>query len=191
MGGMIPTIAAYLAETTKSPGTPGILGPLIAWWICNSNKRNPIGGWLQYFYWTLYGGFLISLLFLAMNSSSYFPEYSGSARDYVLFLASSVPSTVMLFVQVIVGTFLLCIRTAEMLKLLKWTLGLSTVVAVTGIVLDYFYNPVNIAFGSLTLVSEFCWLLYFNRSVRVKHVFEQNNWEVAVLRIYPLKPSAS
>jgi hypothetical protein len=188
MDAMIPTIASYLAETTKTPGTPGLAGPLIAWWICNSNKRSPIGGWLQYFYWTLYGGFLISLALLAMNSNSYIPESSGSTQNYLLFLSSAVPTVVLLFVQVIVGTFLLCVRTPEMLKLFRWTLGLSCVAAATGVVIDYFYNPVNMAFGSLTLISDFCWLLYFLRSVRVKHIFLHDDWGVAVLSMYPPKP---
>ena len=33
-------------------------GYLIAWWICNGRKRNPIGGWLLFFYWGVYSSLL-------------------------------------------------------------------------------------------------------------------------------------
>ena len=67
-------------------------GDLIAWWICNGRKRNPIGGWLLYFYWQLYAGLLMSAVFFASNIQSYIPENFESATTYWLFLLSAVPS---------------------------------------------------------------------------------------------------
>lgn len=187
----ITALALFAADTTKTtPGVPGI-GALLAWWICDRNKRNPIGGWLQYFYWTLYGGFLFSLVLLWMNSTSYIPEYSGDSKAYSLFLASVVPGLVLLFIQVIVGTFLLTVRTAEMLRLFRWIMGLSVAASIIGIVLDNFYNPDNIAFGVIALISDFCWWIYFIRSVRVKHVFQFDDWDIAVQSIYPPKQGAA
>lgn len=186
----VSTLVCYAADTARNPGGAG-LGALIAWWICARNKRNPIGGWLMYFYWSLYGGFLISLLLLAVNVNSYIPEYSGNTRNYLLFLLSAGPTVVLMFIQVIVGTFLLSARTPEVLRLLRWTLGVSAAAAAIGIAIDVFYNPENIGFGALALISDFCWFLYFLRSTRVKHVFELQDWAVAVSTIYPLKAPAS
>jgi len=187
---IIPTIAMILTESSKSPTFPGI-GGLLAWWVCDRNKRNPIGGWLQYFYWNLYGGALVSLAFIAMQTNSYIPEYVGDTKVYLLFLCSVAPGVVMLFIQVVAGTFLLMVRTPEMLRLFKWLIGTSAIVGFIGIGLDTLYNPDNIPLAAIGLVADCLWLLYFFRSKRVKHVFQANDWEAAVVNIYPPKADAT
>ncbi len=59
-------------STQYTPTFPG--GILLAWLICNGAKRNPIGGWLLFFYWQLYAGILMTAFFFAMNIQSYIPE---------------------------------------------------------------------------------------------------------------------
>src|SRR5580658_6597383 len=109
--------AVFAAGSTSSPNSPTFSpGFLIAWLICNGRKRSPIGGWLFFFYWQLYSGLLISAAFFAMNLQSYVPENFDNSRQFVLFLASSVPGLVLFAIKCAVGTLLLSARTWDMLK---------------------------------------------------------------------------
>jgi hypothetical protein len=162
-------------------------GYLIAWWICNGRKRNPIGGWLLYFYWQLYAGLLMSSVFFVVNIQSYIPENFESTSTYSLFLLSAVPSLLLLVVKCAVATLLLQARTWDMLKLLRWIMiaDLAADIIATGI--DGAYFPDNMAITLLALLSDLIWLGYLFRSNRVKHIFLTHDWEHAVQSIHPQK----
>lgn len=160
---------------------------LIAWLICNGAKRNQIGGWLLFFYWQLYGGFLITIALFCVNIQSYIPENFGSTDKYLLFLASTVPVLFLLLAQTAVGTILLSARTWDLLKLLRWIIAAELVAALASTAIDANYYPDNTALNFLTIVPEALWLAYLFRSARVKHVFKLHDWETAVNSIYPAK----
>jgi len=143
----------------------------------------------MFFYWQMYGGLLVALLFFALNIQSYVPENFDSTRQFALFLASVLPGLILLFVQGAVATFLLSVRTWDMVNLLRWVIIADLAFTVLGTAIDARYFPENVGFGVLSLVSTSIWLAYFFRSKRVKHVFHLHDWEAAVDVIYPSKPS--
>ena len=83
IGGSAVPLALFAAGSS-SPNSPTFSpGFLIAGFICNGRKRNPIGGWLFFFYWQLYSGLLLSAVFFATNIQSY--ENFESTRLFALF----------------------------------------------------------------------------------------------------------
>ena len=171
--------------------TPMLPGGIIAWIICNGRKRNPIGGWLLFYYWQLWSGLLITAAFFATNIQSYVPENFDTGLLFGRFLASTVPVLLLLLVQLVVATMLLSFRTPDMLRLLRWTLVAQAVAVAMGAAIDAKYYPDNIVFSVLALIQETLWMLYFFKSTRVRHVFDSQDWDIAVHAIYPLKPKLS
>lgn len=186
-------IAALLAVGTSTTNsyTPSLPGGLIAWAVCNGRKRQQIGGWLLFYYWQLYSGAVMTVLFLAMGFQSYVPESYDDPGKYHLFLASSVPVLVFFCVQLAVGTMLISVRTWDMLKLLRWTICAELVAALIGAVIDANYFPDSLPFDFFTIVPGILWLAYFFRSQRVGHVFKSHDWDTAVNVIYPPKVSVA
>ena len=162
-------------------------GFLIAWWICNGRKRNPIGGWLLFFYWQLYSGLFLNAVLFAANIQSYVPENFDSPSKFALFIAGTVPGLLLFVVKCAVATLLLSARTWDMLKLLRWVMvaEFSADVLATGI--DAAYFPDNLALNFLTIIPGLIWLAYVFRSTRVQHIFYLHDWDVAVNSFHPLK----
>lgn len=184
-------VAALLLQASSDrthPFTPSPIGILLAWWICNRNKRNPIGGWLMFYYCQVYGGILVTLFMFALNFQSYVPENFESSSRFALFLASVLPVLVLVFVQAAVATFLLSVRTSDMIKLLRWVMMAFVGFALAGTVIDAFYFPENTRFSLMSLVPATIWLAYFFQSKRVQHVFMRHDWDTAVEKMYPSKP---
>jgi hypothetical protein len=181
-------LALFAAASGGSQYSPTFSpGYLFAWWICNGRKRNQIGGWLLYFYWQLYAGLFLSAVFFATNIQSYIPENFTSTTTFALFLASSLPSLLLLVMKCAVATLLLQARTWDMLKLLRWIMVADVSAGVLATAIDSAYFPDNVAITSLALVADLIWLVYLFRSSRVQHVFLSHDWEMAVESIHPLK----
>jgi len=132
-------LAVFASSGTQS--TPMLPGGIVAWIICNGRKRNPIGGWLLFYYWQLWSGLVLSAAFFAMNIQSYVPENFDNEKLFAIFLASSVSTLLVLLIQVVVATMLLSFRTPDMLSLLRWTLVVSVVAFASGIAIDAKYYP--------------------------------------------------
>lgn len=187
------TILGLLAfSTANSQYTPSYgPGALIAWWICHSNRRSPIGGWLLYYFWQLYGGIAITAAFLFVNIESYVPENFANTRMYLLFLASVVPVIIASFAQMIAATFLLIVRSPEMLRLVKILIAVEFGTSVVGLAIEAMYYPDNLFLSAIGTVNCLLWLAYFYRSSRVQYVFCSRDWDSAVKLIYPEKARAA
>lgn len=184
---VVGVLLLQAASTETKPFTPAPLGILLAWYVCSRHKRDPIGGWLMFFYWQVYGGVLITLLFLALNIQSYVPENFDNSSHFELFIYSVVPGLVLTFIQCAVSTFMLTARTWAMLKLLRWVMIADIVFAILAIGIDAKYFPDNAPFGLLGAISTLIWLVYLFRSKRVRHVFYSHDWDTAVEAMYPSK----
>ena len=186
----ISHLALYLASNSEF--TPVFPGGIVAWFICNARKRSAFGGWLLFFYWQLYSGMIMTVIFFSINFQSYVPENFESHRQFYWFVASTVPTIVILALQVAVGTILISVKTWDLLQLLRWLFVAQLVVMIAGIVIDANYFPDNLTIGIITgLIPETAWMAYLFTSERVKHVFQTHDWETAVEKIYPTPGSLS
>jgi hypothetical protein len=182
-------IALFVATTSTNQYTPSFPGGLVAWWICNGRKRQQIGGWLLFYYWQLYSGTVMTIIFLAMGIQSYVPESFDDPTKYHLFLLSTVPNLLVLFLEVAVATILVSVRTWDILRLLRSLMMVSLITAAVGTTIDIKYFPNNLGFDALIITPACLWLAYFFASKRAKHVFMTHDWDVVVDRIYPLEPT--
>src|SRR5664280_1407768 len=115
---LVALIAA--AGSDSKNYTPSLPGGLIAWIICNSRKRQQIGGWLLFYYWQIYSGVLMTILFFVLAFQAYVPESYDDPTKFRLFLASAVPVLVLFAMQIAVATMLISVRTWDLLRLLRW-----------------------------------------------------------------------
>lgn len=164
---------------------PGLPGGIIAWIICYKQRKSQIGGWLLFFFWQLYGGILMTVIFFVSGFNSYVPESYNDARTYHLFLISAVPQIVIFLMQLAVGTMLLSVRTWDMLKLMRFTVLAATIWFWVSVLIDSRAFPESAALDVFSGLISTVWTLYLFRSKRVRHVFQMHDWDTAVERIYP------
>jgi hypothetical protein len=177
------TLLMALALVSNRPKTPALpIGLLIVWWICARRKQHAIGGWLAYYYYQLYVGILISVGMIAgITIQSYVPEYfSGDHKTYVLFLLSALPILILTVFEAVVATFLMALKTWDLVQLLRKVLIALVAAQLIGLVIDIRYFPDNIPLSLLAFVSTVLWTGYFYRSKRVHRVFESHDWGAAV-----------
>jgi hypothetical protein len=190
----VPLFLFAASSSTNNTTTPSI-GGLIAWWVCNARKRKPIGGWLMFFYWQLYGGLLVTVIFFLIGIEAYVPENAADGKTFVLLMVSMLLPVVLYVVKTLIATLCLCARTWDMLQLLRWVIIGELVLGVIGLGVDTGFFPDRVSAG-LTLfglVQDVCWLVYLFKADRVRHVFRSHDWDIAVNVIHPpkLKPLTS
>jgi hypothetical protein len=142
---------------------------------------------LLFYYWQLYSGALVSIIFFVVAFQSYVPESYDDPNRYYLFLASIVPTLVLFAVQLAVATMLVSVRTWDLIRLLRWVMIGELVADALGLIIDLNYFAESLPFDLLTIVPATIWLAYFFKSRRVMHVFKLHDWETAVKVIYPPK----
>jgi hypothetical protein len=179
----ITVILADSNSSTYTPSFPG--GGIIAWLICYSQRKKPIGGFLMFYYWSLYAGIFVSLLLFGANLQSYVPESFEDEKLYHSFLLSVVPLLIVYFMQVIVASLMLRVRSWGMLKLLRGLLLAELACALIEVAIHMVHFEDNLPLDAYTVVCTMIWVTYFFISKRVSHVFELNDWEIAVDTFYP------
>ncbi len=188
VGYILALIAASSNQYT--PSFPG--GGIIAWIVCYRKRRDEIGGWLMLYYWQLYGGLILTIIFFAIAFQSYVPESFDDPGRYHMFLLSIVPTLVLLGLEIAIASIMLSVRSWDLVVLLRYTMAAALIAAFAGVWIDVKFFPDNLGFDALTIVPAIIWLLYFSLSSRVAHVFKTHDWDIAVEAIYPtpdMKPT--
>jgi hypothetical protein len=173
--------AAFVLVTDQQNPAPVLpLGWLVMWWICARRKKDPIGGWLAYYYYQLYVGIIFSVILVAgVSIHNYVPEYfSGETQRFLLFLLSSLPAIILAVFEAGVATFLLVLKTWDLVELLRNVLIAQAVAQGIGLIVDAKYFPDNVPLSLLSFVPSVLWVGYFFRSDRVRRVFKTHDWEV-------------
>jgi hypothetical protein len=92
---------------------------------------------------------------------------------------SAVPGLLLLFFEVAAASYLLALKTWDLVVLLRRVLIASALAEAVGLVVDAKYFPDNVALGMLSFVPHLLWIGYFYRSERVKRVFKTHDWQPA------------
>mgnify|MGYP005854213751 CR=1 FL=1 len=164
----------------------------ITWWICNSRKRKPIGGWLLYYYMQLFIGTAFSILMTLISIGTLaenlnVANWGNETMQYFLFVVSFVPSNILLIAELVFGSMLLSkkFRNRKFYNFLRIIIAASFVFGLIGFIIDSSYWPENIAFDILEMIGSAFWFLYFTFSKRVKMVIVENKWNPDIM--YPPK----
>jgi hypothetical protein len=179
-------LLAQSDSSSSSKTTSGGGGALIAYLICNSQKRRPIGGWLLYFYIQLYFGALLSIFILLGAIKNFDPSLWEDKALYSLYLFSTIPSYLAILAEVIVGSMLIAnrFRNRQTVTWLKIVLAASFLFSILGMTIDYYHWQENSTMDFLMALMSLLWLFYFIKSLRVRLVLTENNWDPSI--IYPL-----
>ncbi|GBE06009.1 hypothetical protein BMS3Abin10_01651 [bacterium BMS3Abin10] len=157
-------------------------GGLLIWLICFWKRKNPIGGWLLYYFITLFVGFFISIaLTLAPdNLSNFNPMLWDDKIMYFFFIVTTVPSDALLLAQIVLTYYLLSSvrRDWKHILILRNILLAEIILSLVSIPIDMNYWPDtgSAFFSGYALVVSSIWYFYFKKSVRVEYVFKHKNW---------------
>jgi len=145
-----------------------------------------MGGWLLFFYWQLYSGVIMTIVFFCINFQSYVPENFDDQAKYYWFLASVLPSFVIFALELAVATTLISVRTWDLLCLLRGLVLAQWVAGIVSAIIDIKFFPDNLLLELIfTLIPFGCWSAHFFVSRRVEHVFRQHDWDEFVETLYP------
>jgi hypothetical protein len=170
----------------NSPNTYLLIALLVCATLAFLRRREPIGGWLFYFFFALYAGiaivpFTIEASLRLLNSNNW-----PVKTQYAWYLVGTVPLEALHLATVIAATSMLIARTERRLKILRMVIFLTLIAAVICGTLMVFHPPLEtLALPNFTgALSALFWTLYFLDSVRVKRVFITHDWN----EYPPLKP---
>ena len=111
-----PVLASTAAQTKSNPTPPLAVVVGIIRYLA---RKQPIGGWLLYYYISLYSGVALSLAILAGTIQNYSPERWQSTELYALAIASTALGQLTLIAQAVVATILLKRQEWKWVKLLR------------------------------------------------------------------------
>ena len=170
-------VAASTANASPLPSFP-FGGGLIWWIICSRRKQQSIGGWLLFYYWQIFSGAALSaILWVSVGYSAYMPEAYNKATDHWLFVISSAPAILLLFVHAAAALMLLCVRTWDALILLRKIVLCQVAFQWAAVAIDTWKFPNNLPLEAIGTVQMTLWLIYLFQSERVERVFKYDNWE--------------
>jgi len=155
------SIFAQSNTSTTSTTTPPIW-LLILYRICNSQKHKAIGGWLLFYYITLFGSVTFSLIELFSSLGNY---------DFGSLLYIFAMITQLVFACILLSKKF---RNHKFYNYLKITLIITLVVKVIIILIDISSYPDFIRLDTIQTLWWWALLLYFLYSKRVKMVFIDN-----------------
>jgi hypothetical protein len=142
-------------------------------------KREPIGGWLMFFYYQLYAGTLVSAIILSRTYHAYtLRPWSNEAR-HILFVVAAVPRMVGFLIVASVASILLAKRNLMWLERLRFVFAIELLFMSISLVIDFvsFRSAFQVNFGQFAVFV--AWFGYFYGSHRVHRVFVTRDWPSA------------
>ena len=182
----LPVLAFHVASDS-SLGVTALSSPLsiVAWIIAYVRKREEIGGWLLYYFWSLYLGAALSLTFFAITFHDNVPEFWESPSRYHWHLAALVPVLVIFALQLAVATMLVSVRTPDMFRLFRWLQVGHLLFSVLAVIIETKFFPQKAPSGFVAAGAQTIWTAYLFMSRRVRSVFLTQNWQQTSSAWYP------
>jgi len=164
-------------SAVKSVRSLWSLWSLIVIILCVARRKKEIGGWLLYYYVQLYSGAIFSIILLMFSSQNYLPATWGGATGlYFLFLLSTIPNIMILFIELIYAERLRKSRNFVHIRPLRIVLWFHLGFAVLGLLIDLMAFQDNVPLAVIGLIFPTIWLPYFYYSKRVNKVFRTHDW---------------
>ncbi len=168
---------SFLALLQASNSAPLVNGnglALIAAAIAFFCRKQPIGGWLLYFFCQVFLG--LTLIALTTYWGRYTPGAWSDPADYFLFVISSLSRDLALIAIAAVSVALVRSRDWSLVAALKYALIVYAFITVMKVVVDVGSYPDAITSDTLSLVFPMAYIPYFQYSRRVRRVFLEKSW---------------
>lgn len=176
--------AVWAAETstnsTSNASPIGFFGLLLLY-VCYRRRKEAIGGWLFYYFATVVLASIVWIIGRIINISDFNPSLWEDKTLYALFLVSAVPGSIFFIAQVIVSFLLYKKMDWKYVSYLKYALMFQLIFSIGAIFIDTKYFTNNIPSHIISSVISAIWLIYFSKSIRVRSVFLEKNWNSYVV----------
>ncbi len=167
---------AHAASSGTSNGGYGAFW--LAFLIIYLTRKRAIGGWLLYYYFTLFG----NLFFLIILSGVSFGNFQPSGWDdkalYGLFIISIISVYLLKVIEALIACLLLVkrYRFQKYVNYLRYSLIAQALVYGLTLFIDYNYFPSNVPTSIMGGFLAIVWYFYFSTSYRVFYIFSQSDW---------------
>jgi len=176
---IITASQAYAANTADVDlsGVRYLWGALsVVFALVYFTRKRPIGGFLFYYYFNLYGGLLLLILFSGNLIENLNPNEWENMALYSLYTISLAPPIILQLIYTVLATRLLykSQRNLKNVNKLRYLLAIFFVACLIAFAIDYVNFPEDIFLSTYGLIVATIWMLYFFFSYRVKYVLA--NW---------------
>ncbi|HWD00392.1 MAG TPA: hypothetical protein VG456_26730 [Candidatus Sulfopaludibacter sp.] len=145
--------------------------------IAGVRRKQPIGGWLYFFFWQVALSCAITLIY--SNWAEFAPRLWEGQFKYLLHFLVSVPRLTALFAVAIIGAMLLRSHAWQWVIILRYALTILCILGVLSVAVDVAYFPNRVGLEVATLIFPAAYLIYFFVSVRVRTVFRADATSLA------------
>jgi hypothetical protein len=176
----IPEIL-FAAQVGQKPAIALSFGA--AFWVMLAivylSRKRAIGGWLLYYYFSLYGGALLAIVISIAATKYISPSEWDDKILYFLYLVSTIPFYAMIILQIIFATKLLFKKRRNLrnVNMLRYILVATIVVCLMDVFVDAEYFNENIALSVFGLIISIICCMYFYFAKRVRWVLIENRWD--------------
>jgi hypothetical protein len=163
------------SNSTSKPAYGGVWGVTI---LVYFTRKFMIGGWLLLYYCQVYGGLFFTIFMIVLSWQDYLPSGWEDKGLYGLFIISTIPSLLILFIEAIIASLLLQKRNqnSHYINFLKKVLITAACVDGLSALIDAIYFPNNFDLKLVVGVVNLFWFFYFKHSRRVFFVFLNPSW---------------
>lgn len=172
-------LVAQESQYQAPPPNPWNSVGLIVIIVAIVRRKQPVGGWLFYFF----GQFMLGAVFLCVDlwrsGRNYDPGHWTSGFLYAVFLVRSLPAIVLTLSIAISSVCLIYTGDWKWVQFLRGLLGAMLAISIVGIVLDGVYLRSGLPQSVQRLLFSAVFFPYFLVSRRVKAVYRDKNWTKA------------
>jgi hypothetical protein len=167
-------IAAQTSVTDLAPGF-GSLAIIFAI-AAVARQKQPIGGWLLFFYGQIYVGALFSAVLFSKSYRVYTLRPWSNEVRHIMFIVAAVPRLLGFLIVATIASILLVRRNLQWLERLRFVIAIELLFIIIDLIIDLIYSPsaFRVNFGQFALF--FAWFGYFYGSQRVHRVFVTHDW---------------
>lgn len=149
-----------------------------AFLIIYLTRKRAIGGWLLYYYFTLFANLFLLILIFGISFENFQPSGWDDRALYGLFIISVIPVYFLKGVEALIAFLLLAkrYRLQKFVNYLRYSLITQALVNGLTLLIDYNYFPDNVPMTVMGGFFAIIWYFYFSTSRRVLFVLSQKDW---------------
>ncbi len=167
----------FAADSSAPNPTSSAAPVFIIWLVCFLRRKKPIGGWLLFYFISIWLSLIVSFA-LSSKTISYL-ALPHSLADCPLFLSNlgAILSFALLTVEFVLSIILMtpAWRAWKYVLLLRKVLVTSCVVFLVSFALDLTFSGYTFVLDLWALTLSVTWWFYFRRSTRVHRVFHSTD----------------